>query len=107
MTSSLWHELAKQTAAQAQRLQEAEEGLRLSLDQKRRIQEVTDLRKAFKKLKAEHQKQVDLLQTRVDTLGNNKSTLEERSKKLQEKNRNLSKEYKGNSLVFSVLVVAK
>lgn len=48
-------ELAKQAAAQAQRLHQAGEGLRLSM-------EVADLREAFEKLKAEHQKQVNLLQ---------------------------------------------
>ena len=59
------------------------------------------------KLKAEHKKQVDLLQTRVDTLGTDKGVLEERSKKLQEKNGNLVKENKGNSLVFSFLVAVQ
>lgn len=82
-------ELAKQAAAQVQKLQQAEEGLQLSMDQRQQIQEVADLREAFVKLKAEHKKQVDLLQTRVDTLGTDKGVLEERSKKLQEKNRNL------------------
>ena len=76
------------------------------MDQERQIHEVADLREAFEKLKAEHKKQVNLLQARVDTLGNDKSVLEERSKKLQEKNRNLMKEYKGNSLVFAILVAA-
>ena len=104
MTSSLLQQLAKQAASQAQKLQEAEEGLRLSLDQKCQIQEAADLREAFEKLKAEHKKQVDLLQTKVDTLGKDKSVLEERSNKLQEKNRNLVKENKGNSLVYSILV---
>jgi ferritin-like metal-binding protein YciE len=76
------------------------------MDQERQIHEVADLREAFEKLKAEHKKQVNLLQARVDTLGNDKSVLEERSKKLQEKNRNLMKEHKGNSLVFAILVAA-
>ena len=76
------------------------------MDQERQIHEVADLREAFEKLKAEHKKQVNLLQARVDTLGNDKSVLEERSKKLQEKNRNLMKEDKGNSLVFAILVAA-
>ena len=74
------------------------------MDQEHQIQEVADLRESFEKLKAEHKKQVDLLQTRVDTLGKDKSVLEERSNKLQEKNRNLVKENKGNSLVYSFLV---
>ena len=104
MTSSLLQQLAKQAASQARKLQEAEEGLRLSLDQKCQIQEAAYLREAFEKMKAEHKKQVDLLQTRVDTLGKDKSVLEERSNKLQEKNRNLVKENKGNSLVYSFLV---
>jgi len=52
-------ELAKQAAAQAQKLQQVEEGMRLSVDQERQIQEVADLREAFEKLKAEHKKQVD------------------------------------------------
>ena len=76
------------------------------MDQERQIHEVADLREAFEKLKAEHKKQVKLLQAWVDTLGNDKSVLEERSKKLQEKNRNLMKEDKGNSLVFAILVAA-
>ena len=76
------------------------------MDQERQIHEVADLREAFAKLKAEHKKQVNLLQARVDTLGNDKSVLKERSKKLQEKNRNLMKEDKGNSLVFAILVAA-
>ena len=76
------------------------------MDQERQIHEVADLREAFEKLKAEHKKQVNLLQARVDTLGNDKSVLKERSKKLQEKNRNLMKEDKGNSLVFAILVAA-
>ena len=76
------------------------------MDQERQIHEVADLREAFEKLKAEHKKQVNLLQARVDTLGNDKSVLEERSKKLQEKNWNLIKENKGNSLVFFFLVTA-
>ena len=76
------------------------------MDQKHQIQEVANLREAFEKLKAEHKKQVDLLQSRVDTLGKDKSVLEERSKKLQEKNWNLIKENKGNSLVFFFLVTA-
>ena len=76
------------------------------MDQERQIHEVADLREAFEKLKAEHKKQVKLLQARVDTLGNDKSVLKERSKKLQEKNRNLMKEDKGNSLVFAILVAA-
>jgi ferritin-like metal-binding protein YciE len=97
-------QLAKQAASQAQKLQEAEEGLQLSLDQKCQIQEAADLQEAFEKLKAEHKKQIDLLQTRVDTLGKDKSVLEERSNKLQEKNKNLVKENKGNSLVYSFLV---
>ena len=52
------------------------------MDQEHQIQEVADLRESFEKLKAEHKKQVDLLQTRVDTLGKDKSVLEERSNKL-------------------------
>ena len=74
------------------------------MDQERQIQDIADLREAFEKLKAEHKKEVDLLQSRVDGLGNDKSVLEERSTKLQEKNRNLVKEKKGNSLVYSFLV---
>ena len=35
--SPLWQELAKQVAAQAQKLQKAGEGLRLSVDQERQI----------------------------------------------------------------------
>jgi len=94
-------ELAKQAAAQAQKLQQVEEGLWLSLDLERQIQEVADLREAFEKLKAEHKKQVDPLQARVDALGKDKSVLEEGSSKLQEKNMNLMKERRGNSLAFS------
>ena len=99
--------MAKQAAAHAQRLQEAGESPRLSLNQKHQTQEITDLREAFKMLKAEHQRQVVLLQSRVDTLEKDKGVLEDRSKKVQEKNRNLMKEHKGNSLVFSNLLAAK
>ena len=95
-------ELAKQATARSQKLQGAGQGLQLSLDQKRQLQEVANLREAFEKLKAKHRKQVDVLQTRVDTLGKDKSVLEERSRKLQEKNRNLTKEHKGNSLEFAL-----
>ena len=73
------------------------------MDQERQIQDIADLREAFEKLKAEHKKQVDLLQTRVDTLGKDKSVLEERSNKLQEKNRNLVKEIKVTPLYIPFL----
>jgi hypothetical protein len=78
-------ELAKQVANQAQRLQVVGERLRLSTDQEQQLQKIAALEKSFEELKAEDQKQVDLLQTRIDTLGKDKATLEERILKRQEK----------------------
>ena len=78
-------ELAKQVANQAQRLQVVGERLRLSTDQEQQLQKITALEKSFEELKAEDQKQVDLLQTRIDTLGKDKATLEEGILKRQEK----------------------
>jgi chaperonin cofactor prefoldin len=76
------------------------------VDQKCQVQEIAGLRGKLDKLKDAHKEEVDLLHTRVETLGKDKSALEERSKYLQEKNKKLTKDHKGNSLVFLVLVTA-
>ena len=79
----------------------------MPMDQERQVQEITGLRGELEKLRAEHKKEVDLLQDRADSLGKDKSALEERSKFLLEKNRKLTKDHKGNSLVLPVLVTVK
>ena len=76
------------------------------MDQECQVQEIAGLRGKLDKLKAAHKEEVNLLHTRVETLGKDKSALEERSKYLQEKNKKLTKDHKGNSLVFLVLVTA-
>lgn len=87
-------ELAEQAAAKAQALQQAGEGLRLSVDQERQLQEITGLRGELEKLKADHEKETDSLQKQVDSLGKDNSSLLERNKFLQEKNKKLSKDHK-------------
>ena len=77
------------------------------MNQECQLQEITGLRGELEKLRAEHKKEVDLLQDRADSLGKDKSALEERSKFLLEKNRKLTKDHKGNSLVLPVLVTVK
>ena len=79
----------------------------MPMDQERQVQEITGLRGELEKLRAEHKKEVDLLQDRADSLGKDKSALEERSKFLLEKNRKLTKDHKGNSLVLPVLITVK
>ena len=65
-------ELAEQAAAKALELQQAGEGLRLSVDQEQRLQEVASLRGELEKLKAEHSKEVDLLQRKLKDLAKEK-----------------------------------
>ena len=59
----------------------------------------------MEEVKAENQKEVDLLQSRVNTLEKNKAALEERNNKLQEKNKNLAKEKKGNFTFLDAIEV--
>ena len=59
----------------------------------------------MEEVKAEHQKEVNLLQSRVNTLEKNKAALEERNNKLQEKNKNLAKEKKGNFIFLDAVEV--
>ena len=100
MSEVFEQELAEQAAAKALELQQAGEGLRLSVDQEQRLQEVASLRGELEKLKAESAGKIDLLQKE-------KSSLEEKNKILQEKNKKLAKNHKGNSLVLILPIVKK
>jgi hypothetical protein len=53
-------ELAEQAAARAQALRQAGEGLRLSVDQARQLQEIASLRGKLEKLESELKAEVDL-----------------------------------------------
>jgi len=75
-------ELAEQAAARAQALRQAGEGLRLSVDQARQLQEIASLRGKLEKLESELKAEVDLWQGRVDTLETDRATLLERNKAL-------------------------
>ena len=75
-------ELAEQATARAQALRQAGEGLRLSVDQARQLQEIASLRGKLEKLESELKAEVDLWQGRVDTLETDRATLLERNKAL-------------------------
>jgi hypothetical protein len=80
-------ELAEQAASRAHGLQQAGEGLRLSVNQECQLQEITGLRAELEKLRTESAQEIDLLQKNLGNQANDKSSLEEKNKFLQEKNK--------------------
>jgi predicted nuclease with TOPRIM domain len=75
-------ELAEQAASRAHGLQQAGEGLRLSVDQEHQFKEIAGLRGELEKLKMKNAQEVNLLQKKLESLKGEKSSLEEKNKAL-------------------------
>ena len=88
--------LAKHVAEQADFLQQTREGLQLTTDQARRLEEMAALEKSSR----EQSEKVKLLEARVESLEQDNSALKDKASKLQEKAKAAAKEKKGILLLL-------